>query len=409
MEIRKVQQSDCVELVAAGRLDEYWASHLASVIDETIRGGAHQLRLNMAAVTYLSSAGIRILLQYYKQLQEIQGSFAVTEPSTFVRKILDMTRLSGILIQETAAAGTPAPAVARRESRRIERGGAGFEVLDYAAGGSFRCRVVGDPSLLERGIYTEEHLHRISFPETTLGLGLGAFGSDFADCRNRFGEFLAVGGAAAYLPTDGSNVPDYLLSAGSFVPEVNVLYGAVCEGQFASLARFEASKEVRGVKLGAVVEAALEIANTDAAVVVVVAEAAGLVGAALRQSPARERAIAAAMFGHPEIRNWISFTAEPAYAGSVCLLAGIAARGKPGPLDAMLRGARHFHAAAFHYRPIQKGEIDLRTTVKSLFETHGLQGVLHLLEDHREAMGAGETELIRGAAWVGPIAEVAAQ
>jgi len=405
MEIRKVPQRDSVELVAAGRLDEYWASHLASVLDETIRGGAHRLRLNMAAVTYLSSAGIRILLQYYKQLQEIQGSFAVTEPSAFVRKILDMTRLSGILIKETAA-GAPATVVPRRTGRMVDRGGALFEVLDYAPGGSFRCSVVGDPSLLERGSFAEKDLHKVSFPETTLGLGLAAFGADFADCRNRFGEFLAVAGAAAYLPTDGSNVPDYLLSAGSFVPEVNMLYGVACEGQFASLARFEAAPDVRGAKLSAVVETALEIAGTDAAAVVVVAEAAGLVGAALRQSPAKEQAMAAAMFGHPEIRNWISFTAEPAYAGSVCLLAGIVARGGKGKLESLLRGSCHFHAAAFHYRPIQKGEIDLRSTVKALFETQGLQGVLHLLHDRREAMGAGETELIRGAAWVGPIGEI---
>jgi anti-anti-sigma factor len=406
MEIRKVQQKDGVELVATGRLDEYWSSHLASVIDETIRGGAHRLRLNMAGVTYLSSAGIRILLQYYKQLQEIQGSFAVTEPSAFVRKILDMTRLSGILIREPVAAGAPPTVAPRRTGRMIERGGALFEVLDYAAGGSFQCSVVGDPARLEHGGFAEADLHKVSFPEGALGLGLGAFGSDFADCRNRFGEFLAVAGSAAYLPTDGSNVPDYLLSAGSFVPEVNVLYGIVCEGQFASLARFEAGKDTRGVKLSAVVESALEIAGADSAALVVVAEAAGLVGAALRQSPAKEKAMAAAIFGHPEIRNWISFTAEPAYAGSVCLLAGIVARGPQPRLASIIRGSSHLHAAAFHYRPIQKGEIDLRSTVKSLFETQGLQGVLHLLHDRREASGAGETELIRGAAWVGPIAEV---
>ena len=405
MEIRKVQHRDSVELIAAGRLDEYWSSHLASVIEETVRAGSHRLHLNLAAVTYLSSAGIRILLQYYKQLQEIQGSFAVTEPSAFVRKILDMTRLSGILIKETVA-GAPATAPPRRMGRGIERGGAMFEVLDYAEGGSFRCTVVGDPSRLDRGQYGEQDMHKVRFPENALGLGLGAFGSDFQDCRNRFGEFLAVAGAAAYLPTDGSNVPDYLLSAGSFVPEVNVLYGVVCEGQFASLARFEAAKDTRGVKLGALAEAALEIAGTDAAVVVVVAEAAGLVGAALRQSPAREQAMAAAMFGHPEIRNWISFTAEPAYVGSVSLLAGIVSKGKQPKLEALLRNSQHFHAAAFHYRPIQKGEIDLRATVKSLFETQGLLGVLHLLHDHREAAGAGETELIRGAAWIGPIQEV---
>src|SRR5207247_1600122 len=111
MEIKKVQHRDHVELVAAGRLDEYWSSHLADVIEENIRAGAHRLRVNLAAVTYLSSAGIRILLQYYKQLQEIQGSFAVVEPSAFVRKILDMTRLSPILIKETSAPGAPASSI----------------------------------------------------------------------------------------------------------------------------------------------------------------------------------------------------------------------------------------------------------------------------------------------------------
>src|SRR5436305_6973607 len=98
MEIKKVQHAAAVELIAAGRLDEYWASHLGSALDEVIRAGTHHIRLNLAAVTYLSSAGIRILLQYYKQLTQIHGSFIVTDPSPFVRKILDMTRLSPLLI-----------------------------------------------------------------------------------------------------------------------------------------------------------------------------------------------------------------------------------------------------------------------------------------------------------------------
>jgi len=110
------------------------------------------------------------------------------------------------------------------------------------------CRVMGNSSPLERGEYREANMTAVSFPEATFGLGLGAFGSDFADCRDRFGEFLAVAGAAGYLPTDGASAPDYLLSAGSFVPEVRVLYGIRCEGQFAQLARFEAAKENRAFR-----------------------------------------------------------------------------------------------------------------------------------------------------------------
>jgi hypothetical protein len=50
--------------------------------------------------------------------------------------------------------------------------------------------------------------------------------------------------------------------------------------------------------------------------------------------------------------------------------------------------------------------IDLVTTVGALFESETLQGVLHLLSDDREGAGIGQSELARGACWIGPIASV---
>ena len=68
--------------------------------------------------------------------------------------------------------------------------------------------------------------------------------------------------------------------------------------------------------------------------------------------------------------------------------------------------AGHFHAAAFSYRPLEKGRIDLKTTVKSVFEAETLQGVLHLLADDRESTHA-QSEFVRGACWISPIEDVA--
>ena len=51
-----------------------------------------------------------------------------------------------------------------------------------------------------------------------------------------------------------------------------------------------------------------------------------------------------------------------------------------------------------------KGEIDLQATVATLFEQQSLQSILHLIGDYREATGMGESEFVRGACWVGPIA-----
>ena len=64
----------------------------------------------------------------------------------------------------------------------------------------------------------------------------------------------------------------------------------------------------------------------------------------------------------------------------------------------------HLHAAAFRFQPIQKGWIDLSATVTRLFEPNQLSGVIHVLNDDRGATGAGESELIRGACWIAPVA-----
>jgi hypothetical protein len=48
--------------------------------------------------------------------------------------------------------------------------------------------------------------------------------------------------------------------------------------------------------------------------------------------------------------------------------------------------------------------IELNETVAGLFEPDQLLGVMHLLNDDRGAAGAGESEFVTGACWIGPIA-----
>jgi anti-anti-sigma factor len=413
MEITEHYIGEVLEVRVKGRLDSYWADPLARRLEEMIRGGAHHIRLNLAEVVYLSSAGIRVLVKFYRQLQGIQGSFAVSSPSDPVKTVLDLAGLATLLISGVAApVAVPA---AQAQLKHLERANATFEVFDDTPGAVLTCQAIGDPELLIGCRFREEHCHTVRFPDTTFAVGLGAFGNNFEDCRNRFGEFLAVAGAAAYLPPDGSNVPDYLVAAGTFVPAVEVLYCVACAGPFAHLARFEAKKETGAVPLVELVDACLDITGTDVAGIVIAAESAGLMGAALRRSPALP-ASETSPFAHPQIREWLSFTAERAYTRSLALVVGIASRADHpvlGPLVRPLgRGpwpAGHFHGAAFSYRPLQKGTLEAKATVTTLFEAETLQGVLHLLNDDREIAGAGQSEFIRGACWVGPISEIVAE
>jgi len=334
----------------------------------------------------------------------------VSNPSEPVKRVLEMMHLGKLLISESAE---PTAAVAPETGRRIDRKTAGFEVFDCTSNAKLECAIVGDPALLSSCGFRNEHSRTMTFPESAIAISLGAFGHHFEDCEQRFGEFLSVAGAAAYQPTDGSNVPDYLIAEGSFVPELQVLYALVCKGPFASLARFEANSEPGAVPLSDVAEAALEISGAARAGIVVIAESAGLIGATLRQAPT-QAAFKGELFHYPEARRWLSFSPEHTHLRSLAVIAGVVSRSPDGRLATMLRPigpgssiTGHFHAAAFSYRPIKKGRIDLKATIKSVFEAETLQGVLHLLADDRESAAAAQSEFVRGSCWISPIAEVA--
>src|SRR5215813_3069578 len=77
MQITKRLLGKVVELKVEGRLDVYWAEHLAAAVDEEIRQGSHHIRLDLASVAFLSSAGIGVLVRIARELKSIGGSFAV--------------------------------------------------------------------------------------------------------------------------------------------------------------------------------------------------------------------------------------------------------------------------------------------------------------------------------------------
>jgi anti-anti-sigma factor len=401
MEITRIPAAGGIMLRISGRLDGYWADHLQHTLAETIREGHHHIRLDLSDVGFMSSAGIAVLMKFYKQLQRIDGSLVVTRPSPQVRTVLEITRLTSLLIEPVGGATEGAPEAA--DGTRLDRAGALFDVFDVASGAEIRCRIIGTDAPLVASAFEEEHCSSLPLSDTGFAFGIGAIGEGFADCRDRFGEFLAVGGATAYLPADGTSVPDYLVGSGNQASTLQVLYGLVGEGPFARLVRFDAGSS-RAIALDDLAACCLDVSRADVAAVVIVGEAAGLVGAALRESPARSGE--PDLFAFPAIRSRLTFTADRAFARSLALAVGIVAD-SPHPQLRPLGGSSglfgHFHAAAFSFGPLKHGRIDLRDTVANLFETEHLLGVLHLLNDTREVVGIGQSEFIRGACWTGPI------
>ncbi len=109
-----------------GRLDNYWTEHLRTNLEEFVRGGAHVIRLDLSEVSFLSSAGVGLLMLIYRQLKEIGGTLVVASPSVRVKQVLDLCKLSPILLTNQA----PASAIERKsEIRRFTSASAAFEML----------------------------------------------------------------------------------------------------------------------------------------------------------------------------------------------------------------------------------------------------------------------------------------
>src|SRR5262245_24390781 len=407
MEIIVNTREGWYELRLKGRLDANWAEYVGNAIESAVRAGQHYIDIDMALVDYISSMGIGVLMKYYKQLNAVSGLLRVVNPHAYVFEVLKMSKLADVLC--ASAETLMRSAISDRTTRCWQRAGIAFETHEKTEGRSLEGRLQGCPEKLATGRLSAADSRRMSFGPEIFGLGLGAFGSDSADSSKRIGEFLAAGGAAVTQPSDGSCVPDFQIIEGQLVPEMHVLYGMTATGQFSQLLRFEAADSERGlITLADLVEAVLKDLQTSAAGFVITAETARLVGATLRRSPVLADGQSPCEF--PAVRDWLSFTAEPTNERNLAIIVGFAEQEPPHESAAFLHriGAGtnaqgHFHAAVFPYRPLPKGNIDLQKTIASLLGSESAQTVMHLLADDREFEGVGQTELVRGACWVGPL------
>lgn len=422
MQITTEDHGDLLEMRIAGRLDNEWAGHLTDVIDQAVRQGSHAIVLDLSGVSYLSSAGIGVLVRAQKQLQAIRGFFGVGVAPPHVVEVIRLTGLAKMLLcdieQVRRNSGAGLRSTLQAAFRVSSDAGMNFEVYDLDSGAVMTATVFGDPGRFGTSEYAAADCRGVTFPEGTLGLGLGAFGKQYSECADRLGEFLAVGGAAAQLPTTGTGKADYQRTQGQFVPTMQVAYGVQCRGTFRQMQRFEPEEDGGRIPLSVLADRALALAETDLAAVVFLAETSGLVGARLRRSPAGSSAEPLDRWAHPEIRRWMSFSSDRQYSHSLALVVGILSRSDPArglaadlvpllrPLDRQSSVFGHCHAAVFSYRPFKKRKLDLAETISALFDHEDLQSVLHLLHDDRDYVGGGESEFLRGACWIAPLTVV---
>jgi anti-anti-sigma factor len=393
-----------------GRLDREGAERLSDTIEDLLQEGVRSLNIDFSGVSYVSTAATRVLTRWRDELAVLRGDVHLVALPPGAREVLAAAGWDG---SQGIGEGSLLTNL-RRSSwhSRLDFTRCGqYEVSSSPAAGTLECRLHGDPDRLARTPYGPDDCRTVSLPEASFGVGVGAIGKSYEESHQRFGELVGVAGCVAYYPSDGARLPDYLVGDRGLEPKVVLASGLTCTGGFARLMRFTTKPESEEVPLSELAAAGLDAVGGRMAGLVIAGEAAGLVGARLRQSPAD--AGEPLRFEVPAVRDWLSFAPERIHAMTTTLIAGVVARAPRGPIAAHLRPLDatgglhgHFHAAVFSYHPLPQRTVELPTLVRGLFDNHQLRDVLHLLWDERGEAGVGETALLRGVGWAAPISSV---
>ncbi|HVU11703.1 MAG TPA: STAS domain-containing protein [Phototrophicaceae bacterium] len=92
--VSAIDQVTLIEVV--GRIDSMNANELGETLSEEIERGGRQIVLDLAQVTYMSSAGLRELVAAYRKLQDASGDLRLAQPSSRVQDVLEMSGLDTI-------------------------------------------------------------------------------------------------------------------------------------------------------------------------------------------------------------------------------------------------------------------------------------------------------------------------
>lgn len=412
MKIEAVRDGGSTVLRLSGRLDREWAGHLSNTLDDLLRQGVRTLVVDLSAVTYVSSAAVEVLARGQQELAALRGEVRLAGIPPAVRELFAVAGWDAQL--QAFAAGGPAGAELRQSSWQLPalsvKSGE-YQTSAIHGDGRLHCRLYGHPERLTHGGLGAEDCHLLRLTDETFAVGVGAIGGAPPEALERLGELVGVAGCAAYFPSDGARLADYLVSDGPAVPRVVLASGLGCEGSFSRLVRFNARPEAESVPLSELAGMCLDAAGAEAAGLVLAAETSGLAGVRLRRSPAGGDGPLA--FDLPAVRDWLSFAPERTHAHTTTLLVGVVARAPQGPLAEHLRPvgpvgrlAGHLHALVFSYRPLPQRTVELGALVRGLFREHELLDVLHLLWDDRAEAGVGESSFLRGVGWVGPVTEI---
>ncbi len=376
-----------------GRIDGLTAPTLKRAVNQEAVDGRRNLFLDFSQVTYMSSAGLRIILQSHKALKLIGGKLTLVSVPPAIMEVFSISGMAGflhILDDLKSLLTVKKPETDFAETIEVNLDGISFE---------WRKASVHHGKFFTFG--SEENFQNASYgpadpvvckpAEIAYGLGLAALGEEYEDYKSLFGEAVVIGHHFFSYPAVVRPVIDYSYFAQASQHSLNFLYGFGINGEFARILRFDASNAP--LRIEELLNAVRKVADTNVFGVVILGMSGGIHGMHLKKSPIHENQPAS---GHildtSNFPHWMNFSLESEEINKTVVACGIVVK-TPGMLNSatlkMLpeNGGMHLHAAIFENGLWSNNIIEFEDELLRVVKEFEPQKVLHLLSDSKLKSG----------------------
>ena len=97
MEITQKEENGIVSITITGRLDADSSPEAEKVVNEALEGQTKRVLFNLAALDYLSSAGLRVLLSAAKEMRKRDGKLVLCSLNEFVKELFDVSGFQSLI------------------------------------------------------------------------------------------------------------------------------------------------------------------------------------------------------------------------------------------------------------------------------------------------------------------------
>ncbi|MFH0997735.1 MAG: STAS domain-containing protein [Pseudomonadota bacterium] len=374
-----------------GRIDSITAPEVDKCLQSLVSGGQRMLVLDMRAIHYMSSLGLRVLLAVQKQLKKADGEIMICQPATSVLELFEMSGFRMLFrifpTREALLAELPGDLNAIREER-IEISGIAMSRIRKTAGFG-KLSVIGTQEKLANSGYEVSDVTTVKATDIQFGAGLATLGDSFEEYKHFFGEAVILNHSLFFYPAVKRPAVDFMLcNAVQSNIEYRFLHGFAFAGPFSHLFSFESIDHP--VDLDLLSQTLGQFVSGNLFGLVFLAESKGVWGMHLKQVPLSENrpANGKEIFDSQNFSNWMNFPVEPEDIHYILAGAGLMVKNQDLETSAVqglfAKGNRvHCHAGVFSREPLSKKPDQFENELKRVIAELPVSKVQHLMGQSR--------------------------